>query len=75
MASDQTVQGASRTCKTAVVQAAPVSFDRARSLLKVGILAADARARGAELMLFPEAFVSANPRGLGFGSVVGARTP
>ena len=26
-------------------------------------------------MLFPEAFVSANPRGLGFGSVVGARTP
>ncbi len=29
---------------------------------------------GAQLVLFPEAFVSAYPRGLDFGAVVGART-
>lgn len=58
----------------AVVQAAPVSFDVARTLDKVAALAADARRRGAKLALFPEAFVSAYPRGLDFGAVVGART-
>ncbi len=65
---------ARRICKAAVVQAAPVSFDRTRTLVKVADLAADARRRGAEVTLFPEAFVSAYPRGLGFGAVVGARS-
>ena len=58
----------------AVVQAAPVSFDVARTLDKVASLAADARRQGAKLALFPEAFVSAYPRGLDFGAVIGART-
>ena len=58
----------------AVVQAAPVSFDLARSLDKAAGLAADARRRGARLALFPEAFLSAYPRGLDFGAVIGART-
>jgi nitrilase len=58
----------------AVVQAAPVAFDVARTLEKIADLAADAAGKGARLMLFPEAFVSAYPRGLDFGAVVGSRT-
>ncbi len=37
-------------------------------------LTADARSRGATLVLFPEAFVSGYPRGLDFGAVVGGRS-
>ena len=60
--------------KAAVVQAAPVAFDRARTLDKLAALASDAATQGARLVVFPEAFVSAYPRGLDFGAVVGART-
>ncbi|GAC1433593.1 MAG: carbon-nitrogen hydrolase family protein [Chloroflexota bacterium] len=59
----------------AVVQAAPIAFDRERTLEKVGALTRDAAAGGAQLVVFPEAFVSAYPRGLTFGAVVGDRTP
>jgi len=58
----------------AVVQAAPVVFDRERTLKKVQRLTAEAARRGARLVVFPEAFVSAYPRGLNFGAVVGSRT-
>jgi nitrilase len=61
--------------RAAVVQAAPVAFDRERTLAKVADLTADAADRGAKLVVFPEAFVSAYPRGLSFGAVVGSRTP
>ena len=60
--------------KVAVVQAASVAFDRDRTLAKLHTLAADAARQGARLVVFPEAFVSAYPRGLDFGAVVGART-
>jgi nitrilase len=60
--------------KVAVIQAAPVVFDREATLAKVAVLTADAAAQGAKLALFPEAFVSAYPRGLDFGAVFGART-
>src|SRR5215210_3642969 len=60
--------------KVAVVQAAPVAFDRERTLSKVHALAAEASRLGARLAVFPEAFVSAYPRGLDFGAVVGSRT-
>ena len=59
----------------AVVQAAPVAFDVQRSIEKVGDLVMASRVRGAELVLFPEAFVSGYPRGLDFGAVVGSRSP
>lgn len=62
------------TVRAAVIQAAPVAFDRERTLRKAAELTAEAAARGAELAVFPEAFVSAYPRGLSFGAVVGART-
>jgi len=58
----------------AVVQAASAAFDRKRTLEKVLDLTRDAAGRGAQLVLFPEAFVSGYPRGLNFGAVVGARS-
>jgi len=60
--------------KAAVVQAAPQLFDREASIAKACRLTADASAQGARLVLFPEAFVPAYPRGLTFGTVVGNRT-
>ena len=61
--------------KAAVVQAAPVVFDVARTLDKLADLTADAARRGAELVVFPEAFVSAYPKGLDFGARLGMRSP
>jgi len=61
--------------KAAVVQAAPVGFDREATLDKAERLIAEAAATGAKLVVFPEAFVSCYPRGLNFGAVVGSRTP
>ena len=60
--------------KVAVVQAASVGFDRDGTLAKLDRLAGQAAGDRAELVLFPEAFVSGYPRGLDFGTVVGART-
>ena len=58
----------------AVVQDAPVVFDRERTLEKVRDLTAAAAATGAKLVVFPEAFVSSYPKGLDFGARVGSRT-
>ena len=60
--------------RVAVVQAAPVLFDREASTQKACRLITDAAAQGAQLILFPEAFIPAYPRGLGFGTVVGGRS-
>jgi nitrilase len=61
--------------RAAVVQSAPVAFDRDRTLEKVRTLAAEAAETGAQLVVFPEAFVSGYPRDLDFGAPVGSRTP
>lgn len=58
----------------AVVQAAPVLFDLEKTLEKTARLVDEAAAKGAKLILFPEAYVSAYPRGLSFGTVVGSRS-
>jgi len=60
--------------RAAVVQASSVFFDRQGTLEKTAQLTADAVAQEAELVVFPEAFISAYPRGMNFGAVVGART-
>jgi nitrilase len=61
--------------KAAVVQAAPVVFDRDATVERVRTLTAEAASKGARLVVFPEAFVSAYPKGLDFGARVGGRTP
>ena len=61
--------------KVAVIQAAPVLFNREASVEKACRLIQEAAAQGAKLVLFPEAFVPAYPRGLSFGAVVGSRSP
>lgn len=63
------------TVRVAVVQAAPVLFDREATIEKAGRLVCEAAGQGARLVVFPEAFVPAYPRGLTFGTTVGTRSP
>jgi nitrilase len=63
------------TVRAAVVQAAPAVFDVGRTLARLGDLTADAARAGARLVVFPEAFLSAYPKGLGFGTRLGMRSP
>jgi nitrilase len=58
----------------AVVQNAPVVFNAAQTLDKIHHLAGEAASAGARLVVFPEAFVSAYPKGLDFGARVGMRS-
>lgn len=60
--------------KVAVIQAASVLFNREASVEKACRLTQEAAAQGAKLILFPEAFIPAYPRGLSFGAVVGSRS-
>ncbi|WP_349606105.1 nitrilase-related carbon-nitrogen hydrolase [Cupriavidus sp. DF5525] len=63
----------SRKFNVAVVQAAPVSFDLDASVERVECLTREASDRNAKLVLFPEAFLSAYPRGMSFDTTVGYR--
>lgn len=62
------------TVNAAVVQAAPVVFDTPRTLEKLGDLTRDAAAQGADLVVFPEAFIGGYPKGLDFGARLGLRS-
>jgi nitrilase len=61
--------------KVAVVQASSVLFDCEATVEKAIKLIFEASEKGANLVLFPEAFIPAYPRGLSFGTVVGSRSP
>ena len=63
-----------KASKVAVIQASPVLFDKKATLAKASQLARDAAAQGAELILFPESYIPAYPRGLHFGSRIGSRS-
>ena len=45
------------TCKLALVQAAPVMFDKDKCVEKIIALIGEAAAKGAELIVFPELFI------------------
>jgi nitrilase len=64
-----------RTTRVAVVQDAPIAFDRDRTLAKVISRTAEAASEGARVVVFPEAFLSGYPKGLDFGARVGMRSP
>ena len=48
-------------CKLAIIQTAPVMLDRARTLALAVDLVDRAVAQGAELVVFPEAFIAGYP--------------
>ncbi|KAI0539914.1 carbon-nitrogen hydrolase [Xylaria digitata] len=62
-----------KVVRVAAVQAAPVSFDLEKSVEKLTQLTADAVKGGAELIVFPEAFLSAYPWRYAFDVTIGAR--
>ncbi len=61
--------------RVAVVQDAPVAFDADATIAKVETLVAQAAGQGAQLAVFPEAFVGGYPKGVDFGARVGMRLP
>ena len=61
--------------RAAVVQDNPIVFNRKATIEKVRNLVKEAASQEAELILFPEAFVSAYPKGLDFGARIGMRFP
>ncbi len=60
-------------CRIAVVQAAPVMFDKAACTEKAVSLIQEAAGKGAELIVFPELFIPCYPYGMTFGFTVGSR--
>ncbi len=60
--------------KVAVVQAAPVLLDREATTAKAVDLIGEAAAKGAKLVLFPEAFIPGYLWGTTLGTVIGSRT-
>lgn len=63
-----------RTSRVAVVQTGSVPFDPQATVAKAVSLVAEAAAGGAQLVVFPEAFLGTYPKGLTFGAPVGTRT-
>ncbi|ESQ81393.1 carbon-nitrogen hydrolase family protein [Asticcacaulis benevestitus] len=61
--------------KAAVVQAAPVLFNTPKTVEKLGELTREAAAKGADLVVFPEAFIGGYPKGVDFGARLGLRSP
>lgn len=60
--------------KVAVVQAGSVIMDKQGCIDKAAALLKEAGQNGAQLVVFPEAFIPCYPRGMGFGAVVGSRS-
>ncbi|WP_277621519.1 carbon-nitrogen hydrolase family protein [Indiicoccus explosivorum] len=60
--------------KAAVVQAGSEIMDKERGVAKTIRLIEEAGGQGAEIIVFPEAFIPAYPRGMSFGAVVGSRS-
>ena len=60
--------------KVAVVQDSSVIMDRDATIEKVATLTKQAAEKEAKIVLFPEAFIPAYPRGMYFGAKVGSRS-
>jgi nitrilase len=60
--------------KIAVMQCGSLVYDTPKTLEKLEALTAEAASNGAELVLFPEAFIGGYPKGLDFGVRLGTRS-
>ncbi|MCK0178164.1 carbon-nitrogen hydrolase family protein [Flavobacteriaceae bacterium S0862] len=60
--------------KVAVVQDAPVFFDKEKTLQKVESITKKYAEQGCDLIVFPESFIPGYPRGFSFGATIGSRT-
>ncbi len=60
--------------KVAIVQDAPVFFDKDATLTKVESITKQYAKQGCNLIVFPESFVPGYPRGFSFGATIGSRT-
>lgn len=60
--------------KVAVVQAGSEVMDKKKGVNKAVRLIDEASQEGAKIIVFPEAFIPAYPRGMSFGTVVGSRS-
>src|SRR3954465_14956093 len=63
-----------QSVRVAVIQAASIFMDRDATLEKAIRLIKQAGEKGARIVVFPEAFIPAYPRGLSFGTIIGSRT-
>jgi nitrilase len=63
-----------KTVTVSVVQAGSILFDTERTLAKAIDCLEAAVGQGAELVVFPEAFLGGYPKGLDFGARVGSRS-
>lgn len=61
--------------RAAVVQDAPVAFQTDATVAKTVALIEAAAAQGAQVVVFPEAFIAGYPKGVDFGARVGMRSP
>ena len=59
----------------AVAQTATVMFDTPATIARAEALMQEAAARGAQVLVFPEAFIGGYPKGADFHIFIGARTP
>ncbi|XP_057534269.1 bifunctional nitrilase/nitrile hydratase NIT4A isoform X1 [Amaranthus tricolor] len=62
------------TVRATVVQASTIFYDTPATLEKAERLLAEAASYGAQLVVFPEAFIGGYPRGSNFGVTIGNRT-
>nr|WP_319484337.1 nitrilase-related carbon-nitrogen hydrolase [uncultured Cohaesibacter sp.] len=60
--------------RVAVVQSGTTLFDTPKTLDRMEALCREAGVAGAELMVFPEAYIGGYPKGLDFGARVGTRS-
>lgn len=60
--------------KVAVIQDAPVFFDKEKSILKIAEWAKKCAKEKCQLAVFPESFIPGYPRGFDFGTTVGSRS-
>ncbi|MHA2937106.1 carbon-nitrogen hydrolase family protein [Vibrio sp. RC27] len=64
-----------KNCKVAIIQDSSVPFDSEKTADKSVQLIEECAENGAELVVFPEAFIGTYPKGLTFDAPVGTRLP